>query len=326
MIRRGIPAAASVLLLWFGVAAAGCVQEDTGVAARALLQAAAEGNEDLAHFALERGADVEMRDPQGDTPLLIAARRGQRSVAVILLEAGADAEAHGGHDGNTPLINATFDPRGFGLVAELLARGAMVDARSAKTGMTALMVAASHGNAPALHLLLAEGAGLETAGAEGYRALHFAALTGGAAATRVLLQAGAEVGATAADGETALSAAAGGDDLRSMELLLDAGAAPGQPGRGGLPPLHRAARNGNPGAVRLLLERGADPNLVDRERGNTALMLAANRGSLDILRLLLAQGARVDIVAKDGWTALEAAVMIGDDEAAALLRTAGARE
>ena len=53
-------------------------------------------------------------------------------------------------------------------------------------------------------------------------------------------------------------------------------------------------------------------------------MLAANRGYLDILRLLLAHGARVDLTAKDGWTALQAAEMIGDEEAAALLRAAGA--
>ena len=55
-------------------------------------------------------------------------------------------------------------------------------------------------------------------------------------------------------------------------------------------------------------------------------MLAANLGRIDLVRILLSQGARVDLVAKDGWTALEAARMIGDDEAMALLRAAGATE
>jgi uncharacterized protein len=55
-------------------------------------------------------------------------------------------------------------------------------------------------------------------------------------------------------------------------------------------------------------------------------MLAANRARLEEVRLLLEAGADVTLKAKDGWTALAAAEMIGDDEIAALLRQAGARE
>ena len=110
-------------------------------------------------------------------------------------------------------------------------------------------------------------------------------------------------------------------DLRRFETL-EKGAVPG---KGGEPPLHRAAKTGAGEATRLLLEHGADPNLTDPEQGNSALMRAANRGALAIVRLLLAHGASVDIVAKDGWTALQAAEMIGDAEIAALLRAAGAR-
>jgi ankyrin repeat protein len=82
--------------------------------------------------------------------------------------------------------------------------------------------------------------------------------------------------------------------------------------------------SGKAEVLRTLLSAGARPDLTDPETGNTALMLAANRGFLDVVHLLLAHGARVDIVAKDGWTALQAAEMIGDEEAAALLRAAGA--
>ena len=59
--------------------------------------------------------------------------------------------------------------------------------------------------------------------------------------------------------------------------------------------------------------------------GNTALMLAANRGFLDIVKRLLASGADVNIRAKDGWTALAAAEMIGDTEIAELIKKAGAK-
>jgi ankyrin repeat protein len=123
-----------------------------------------------------------------------------------------------------------------------------------------------------------------------------------------------------------LGEAAAAGHVDSVLALLEAGADPNPPGQDALPPLHRAAMAGKSGVALALLAQGAAPNAIDPETGNTALMLAANRGFLDIVRLLLAHGAEVDIVAKDGWTALQAAEMIGDEETAALLRAAGARE
>ena len=86
-----------------------------------------------------------------------------------------------------------------------------------------------------------------------------------------------------------------------------------------------AARTNRTTTLALLLERDADVNATGTEDGNTALMLAANRGFLDIVRLLLAAGADVNIRAKDGWTALAAAEMVGDAEIAELIRKAGAK-
>ena len=124
--------------------------------------------------------------------------------------------------------------------------------------------------------------------------------------------------------EAALGLAAAEAQVDTVLALLQAGADPNRPGRDGLPPLHRAAKSGATGVALALLTQGADANLADRDKGNTALMLAANRGFADLVRLLLERGARVDSRAKDGWTALQAAEMIGDEEIAALLRAAGA--
>ena len=70
----------------------------------------------------------------------------------------------------------------------------------------------------------------------------------------------------------------------------------------------------------------SDPNAAAPESGVTALMLAANRGFSDTVRSLLAAGADPNARAADGWTALAAAEMIGDQPTIAILREAGAQE
>ena len=56
-------------------------------------------------------------------------------------------------------------------------------------------------------------------------------------------------------------------------------------------------------AVRLALEVGGEPNAVN-EMGLAAIHGAANRGSDDIIDLLVTRGARVDIADKEGRTPL----------------------
>ena len=83
-------------------------------------------------------------------------------------------------------------------------------------------------------------------------------------------------------------------------------------------------REGTCNQCKCLLDQGADVDATDEQHGNTALMLAANGGHIDILRLLLDAGADVHIKAKDGWTALVAAEMIGNLEAASLIKRGAA--
>ena len=56
-------------------------------------------------------------------------------------------------------------------------------------------------------------------------------------------------------------------------------------------------------AVKLCLELGADVNATN-SMGLTALLGAANRGSNDIIELLVKRGARLDVKDKEGRTAL----------------------
>lgn len=95
------------------------------------------------------------------------------------------------------------------------------------------------------------------------------------------------------------------DDFR---LYLQYGISVNSTDRYGVGLIHHAARSGKKDIVQLLLEKGADPNLVAQDRGNTALMDAAAIGEAEIVELLLQHGCDLEVVSKNGQTALILAV------------------
>ena len=90
---------------------------------------------------------------------------------------------------------------------------------------------------------------------------------------------------------------------------------------GGEPPLVLAIREGSRDVVAALLRHpGTD---LERQalNGNTALMMAAFKRDEDVVRALLAKGAKVN---QPGWSALHYAAASGDDKITQLLIERGA--
>ena len=88
----------------------------------------------------------------------------------------------------------------------------------------------------------------------------------------------------------------GPGDAEMVHLLLENGAdVNAHHSEGGSTPLHYAILTGRPSVVRMLLEAGADQNIAYRD-GQVAIHLAAARGNLQIVQLLLDHGAKINSV------------------------------
>ena len=156
--------------------------------------------------------------------------------------------------------------------------------------------------------------------------LHLAAAGLRYDAARALIAAGTPVNAVNRRGATALHYACDprprspvwdpDAQRRVVDLLVSAGGAVDQPDRSGVAPLHRAVRARSPVAVAALLSAGANPRAATKTAGSTPLHLAvaptgatgtAGAGDLqlEIIRLLLAAGATLADVDRNGVTVID---------------------
>src|SRR5258708_38674342 len=103
-------------------------------------------------------------------------------------------------------------------------------------------------------------------------------------------------------GAMTVSEAAERGDVEQLRALPDAGGDPNEKEteeHG--PPLLEAARHDCVEAARLLLDTGADMYRTN-EGGETPLVMAVQRGSLGMFRLLVERGYQMDATREDvGW-------------------------
>lgn len=286
----------------------------------ALLEAASTNDAVRLGLLTAARADVNVRDTNGNTPLMRAAAAAGLRCLEALLRAGAEVNARGLY-GLSAAHQAALSGSASCLSALL---GAGADFRACdQDGRTPLHAALEWGSPACAKLLLEEGADVSARDANGKTALHMAAASGNAEGIASLIAAGADVQAADAGGNSPLHAAAAEGRREALSALLDAGSVRDDANDAGATPLHAAAARGQADCSALLLDRGAAVSARD-VCGNTPLHLAVESGDSETVRLLLDRGAEVNAANDEGATPLHFALSNGDAACVACLLEAGA--
>jgi ankyrin repeat protein len=129
------------------------------------------------------------------------------------------------------------------------------------------------------------------------------------------------------NGETAFHLAFQEENLEIIDILLKKGANPNIRMTDGCLPLHLAAFHGKLNLIKLLLPYA---NIEERDDaghhgGNTALIWeSCGENNIEIIKLLLNHGAKVEAKDKAGWTALHWSTYNGREDAIKVLMKYGA--
>ncbi len=83
-------------------------------------------------------------------------------------------------------------------------------------------------------------------------------------------------------------------------------------------PLNVAISKGDIESVKKFIEYGVDVN--EESNGMTPLMVAARYNKVDIIKILIANGARVNVKNENGFTALKYAELSNANESVLLLK------
>lgn len=157
----------------------------------------------------------------------------------------------------------------------------------------ALLRACERGDAALAQFALGEGACPERPTDRGYTPVWVAARHGRAEVLTLLLRLGARAGGVDSDGWTLLHTAAGGGCPECVRIVAAAGVCLDVADHLGATPLHVSALARAPLAVQALCELGAAPDLPDAD-GRTPLMIAcgfSDAPDADAVRALLYRGA-----------------------------------
>jgi ankyrin repeat protein len=175
-----------------------------------MLKAVNSGNTTAVEKAIAGGQDVNKKDKNGNTPLILAARHGDVAIVKALVTKGANVTMKN-NDGDDALLALTnYTMMGTGVLTEghlkaaalLLDHGADPNSKT-REGNTALVLATKLRKKDLVDLLLSKGAEVNAADQQGATALIIAASKGYGELICPLLRKGADKESKDKEGKTA---------------------------------------------------------------------------------------------------------------------------
>jgi len=249
----------------------------------------------IAQTLVENGADLRIADKKAYLPLHRALLRKNHALVNAMVKAGVDANV-AMPNGDLPLVFAIGNHTGE-TVPGLLAAGA--DPNSfGRDGQPPLIAAVAAGAYEAAVALLAAGAEPNDLGRVRQTPLHKAVELGDEKMVTLLIAGGADPYLAATGGSCAMDEAVA---LGHREMVAAMAAKEGGI-RNVQPYFNQAVASDDVAMAALLLDYGADVNAV-QPGGNTLLISAARRGSLAMVKLLVAGGADVYKKSDKGFSA-----------------------
>lgn len=270
--------------------------------------AARLGRFEIVEILASHGAEVDVKNYRGQTPLHLAARMGYSDVAQLLLSRGAQPDSKD-DDQRTP-IHYAFEWN-HSKLAKLLTESrvsmhpaptsrpllsaefpGLLEEQSKQTPEQILFLNIKFGNLAKVQALLEQGLNVNLQDDYGWTPLHLAAREGKTEIAKLLLEHGAWLDAMDYDFVTPLYRAASAGYASLVELFIDRGARIENKRKGyEATPLHVAAWRGNIDTIKILLRHEADAQATNHA-GETPLDLALREGqsaAADLLSRFMAK-------------------------------------
>ncbi len=219
---------------------------------------------------LKQGADPNLKDFRGNTPLLYAVHEGNPEATKLLIEYGADIDTYN-ILGFTPLLEASR--KGYRQIIDLLLeKGASAD--------EILLGAACSGRHDVFSYGLSKGGNVNYKDKHGYTPLKIACKFGQKNIAEILTH--YEI-----DAYDALFSFCKSGESEIVEAMLDEGADPNViSSTTGVSALITAIRYNNPEVIKALINYGADINMTDNN-GNKPLIVGVSYLHINTLDMIL---------------------------------------